>query len=522
MPVPCPVQTLVGVDAPAAEDHQVAALVVSTPLAGASSGRATQGATRLPSCQVRGPRAGVQAPRGSARSGVEERVGRHDDATVAVSGKSVVPAVDVSTVRWPARWPRRPGARQASIENPSLLRDTGTVLSAMAPARRRLVLAVAVLMGSPSSPRECSVTVHALHGTPPSSASAAVPQDQPGPVLLVPGSAGRFAELNQLAAALRSGARTSPSYGCRPRPGRPAHPGPHTHWDSDRGTGPHRRALGRRRRLLRRRGRGPLWVAGPRRRGSARRVVTLGSPHHGTDLAGWAPLSPAPARSPASSCCPTAPCWRRSTRRRDARPARVWSRSGPREDRRGPAAGLRPPRRGARLLRCRASARPPRAHGDLPTDAVCAWPHASAPSSAAGPPYQRRADCVGSARDVLGGEVGPGRAEKHHDVDALQQHAAHDVAPQDRVAEQVDERQPVARRQVRLQRRARRPGSAAATRPIRNASAPSAAPSGRVGRPSTGTARSPRRRASTARRSRAPAAVRQASCAGVSEVPETR
>ena len=39
-----------------------------------------------------------------------------------------------------------------------------------------------------------------------------------------------------------------------------------------------------------------------------------------------------------------------------------------------------------------------------------------------------------------------------HDVAGLQRDAAHDVAPQDRVAEEVDERQPVAGRQVRPDR----------------------------------------------------------------------
>ena len=52
------------------------------------------------------------------------------------------------------------------------------------------------------------------------------------------------------------------------------------------------------------------------------------------------------------------------------------------------------------------------------------------------------------ARDVLGGEVRPGRGQQHADVEALQRQPAHDVPPQDRVAEQIDERQPVPGGQV--------------------------------------------------------------------------
>jgi cytochrome P450 len=55
----------------------------------------------------------------------------------------------------------------------------------------------------------------------------------------------------------------------------------------------------------------------------------------------------------------------------------------------------------------------------------------------------------GSAGDVLVGEASPGRAGEHRDVGALDQETADHVVPQDRVAEQVDERQPVMGREVR-------------------------------------------------------------------------
>ena len=78
---------------------------------------------------------------------------------------------------------------------------------------------------------------------------------------------------------------------------------------------------------------------------------------------------------------------------------------------------------------------------------------------------------------VLRHEVRPAGGEEDHDVDRLERDLAQHVTPQDRVAEQVDEGQPVPGRQVRLER-------VAASRPsriveaTRTASAPRAAPSG--------------------------------------------
>src|ERR1019366_1270589 len=68
-----------------------------------------------------------------------------------------------------------------------------------------------------------------------------------------------------------------------------------------------------------------------------------------------------------------------------------------------------------------------------------------------------RPDSGPSARDVLGGEVSPGRPEEHGHVDGLHREPAVDVPPQDRLAEEVHPGQPVPGGQVRIYRR----GSAA-------------------------------------------------------------
>ena len=334
----------------------------------------------------------------------------------------------------------------------------------MAPARRRLVLAVAVLLGVAVLAAGALATVHALHGTPAASAPAAVPQDQPGPVLLVPGYGGSVAELN----AARRGA-AGPGQGrhrrtaARQRPGRPARPGPDARCGSDRGTRPHRRALGRRGRLLRRRGGGP--ATGCRTlggRAQARRLVTLGSPHHGTDVAALGtPASPGACPTACQQLAPDSPLLAPLDAGASCRPARlvvsIWTTQDDvvlPPDSAGLAGALEPD--GAERL----PGRQVRPRPACPTDPLVQG-DASA-SAGSGPRARAASRCgtaptaAGSARDVLGREVGPGGAEQHDDVDRLQRDAPLDVAPQDRVAEQVDERQPVPGRQVRLQRAARR------------------------------------------------------------------
>src|SRR2546423_13502359 len=78
------------------------------------------------------------------------------------------------------------------------------------------------------------------------------------------------------------------------------------------------------------------------------------------------------------------------------------------------------------------------------------WTPASPPSERRRMDRQTRRGCA-SAGDVLGREPRPGRAEEDQYVDDLYEEASGDVVPEDREAEDVDERQPVVGGEVRLE-----------------------------------------------------------------------
>jgi triacylglycerol lipase len=156
----------------------------------------------------------------------------------------------------------------------------------MAPARRRLVLAMAVLLVAVVVVAGALFVARALRGTPAASAPAEVPQDQPGPVLLVPGYGGSVLELNRLASALRSEGKDVTVVRL-----------------PDNGLGDLRvqaRTLAAAATAARARTAAAsvdvvgysaggvvarYWVQDLGGRAQTRRLVTLGSPHHGTEIA---------------------------------------------------------------------------------------------------------------------------------------------------------------------------------------------------------------------------------------------
>jgi triacylglycerol lipase len=171
------------------------------------------------------------------------------------------------------------------------------MLSSLAPARRRVVVTVLGLLVVAIVAAVVAVIVHSAGGSTP--AAAPVAQQRPGPVILVPGYGGSTRSLDGLATTLRRQGKTVQVLSL---------PGG--------GTGDlsaQARALGTVAAKLHAAGAqsvdvvgysaggvvARLWVRDDGGAALARRIVTLGSPHHGTDLAGL-------AGSLLPSACPTA------------------------------------------------------------------------------------------------------------------------------------------------------------------------------------------------------------------------
>ena len=171
----------------------------------------------------------------------------------------------------------------------------GAVLSSLAPARRRLVLAATALLAAALV--AATIALLSGRGTGP---ARPVPQATAGPVVLVPGYGGSTTGLDRLAGTLRAHGKDATVLSL-PDGGR---------GDLDRQAAALDAAVTR---VLARTGAkavdvvgysaggvvARLWVRDHGGATKARRVVTLGSPQHGTDLA-------ALAGSALPGACPTA------------------------------------------------------------------------------------------------------------------------------------------------------------------------------------------------------------------------
>ena len=159
-------------------------------------------------------------------------------------------------------------------------------------SRRRLFVAGVVLL------LVLAVAVGVALARSPGSADP-VAQERPGPVLLVPGYGGSVVALDKLASALRAAGRDAtvvrlPGDGTGPLEAQATALGAAAKDAVDRGA-PSVDVVGYSAGGVVAR----LWVADGDGAGTARRVVTLGSPQHGTDVAGLAAVL-APGSCPAA------------------------------------------------------------------------------------------------------------------------------------------------------------------------------------------------------------------------------
>ena len=155
------------------------------------------------------------------------------------------------------------------------------MLDSLAPQRRNLVLGTVVLAGLLVV---SLVAVAIVRGS--SDAADPVPQDQPGPVLLVPGYGGRVASLDPLAAALRAAGRQVVVVerlgdGTGDLRAEAEHLHQVAEQTLDETGAPSVDVIGYSAGGVVAR----LWVRDYGGAGFARRVLTLGSPHHGTSQA---------------------------------------------------------------------------------------------------------------------------------------------------------------------------------------------------------------------------------------------
>jgi triacylglycerol lipase len=167
----------------------------------------------------------------------------------------------------------------------------GGVFASLAPARRRLVLALLVVAVA------AAVTIGLVAATSGGHARAIIDQNRPGPVLLVPGYGGSETGLDVLAGRLRAAGKTVVVV--------------HMHDNAQGDLGAQARALAATARAARSGASSVdvvgysaggvvarLWVRDYGGATLARRIVTLGSPQHGTQLAALGALVP--------GVCPTA------------------------------------------------------------------------------------------------------------------------------------------------------------------------------------------------------------------------